>query len=221
MRVCEDRNRDDQKQNQKEKDSKIKALRAELSQLNRQISSGEIARSYADYHAQEKAKRECEAEYTEKKSEYERVCGQLDKYLKDNADVVIATDTYTDTLSYEQHLGTETYGRYPDGANDVYVMNVPTIAKMNKIGSYDTLYVKPIKPTPEPDAIRSYTKEGGITIAYVDGVVNIKSEDAAIRTANIYNMSGMKMTATSFTNANNQFVSINVATLMNAASNSS
>lgn len=128
-------------------------------------------------------------------------------------DVVIATDTYTDTLSYEQHLGTETYGRYPDGANDVYVMNVPTIAKMNKIGSYDTLYVKPIKPTPEPDAIRSYTKEGGITIAYVDGVVNIKSEDAAIRTANIYNMSGMKMTATSFTNANNQFVSINVATL--------
>ena len=94
------REREMYSQNQKEKDSKIKALRAELSQLNRQISSGEIARSYADYHAQEKAKRECEAEYTEKKSEYERVCGQLDKYLKDNADVVIATEKINRLLDY-------------------------------------------------------------------------------------------------------------------------
>ena len=70
--------------------------------------------------------------------------------------------------------------------------------------------MKPVNPTPEPDAIQSYTKEGGITIAYVDGVVNIKSEDAPIRTADIYSMSGMKMTATSFTNAGNQFVSIHV-----------
>ena len=128
-------------------------------------------------------------------------------------EVIIATDTYKDTLAYEQHLGTETYGRYPDGANDVYVMNIPTIAKANKIGTYDTLYVKPIDPTPDPDAIKSYTKEGGITIAYVNGVVNIKSEDSAIRTADVYSMAGMKMEASSFTHAGNKFVTIHVADL--------
>ena len=126
-------------------------------------------------------------------------------------EVIIATDTYKDTLAYEQHLGTETYGRYPDGANDVYVMNIPTIAKANKIGSYDTLYVKPIDPT--PDAIHSYTREGGITIAYVNGVVNIKSEDAVISSAEVFSMAGMKMEAFNFTHAGNKFVTINVANL--------
>ncbi|MBO7581496.1 MAG: CotH kinase family protein [Bacteroidaceae bacterium] len=128
-------------------------------------------------------------------------------------DVIIITENYKDTLTYEQHLGTQTYGRYPDGSNDVYVMNIPTIAKTNKLSSYDTYYVKPIEPTPEPDAIQSYTKEGGITIAYVDGAVNIKSEDAAIKTADIYNMSGLKMETNSFTHGNNKFISISVAEL--------
>lgn len=126
-------------------------------------------------------------------------------------EVIIATDTYKDTLAYEQHLGTETYGRYPDGSNDVYVMNIPTIAKANKIGTYDTLYVKPIDPT--PDAIHSYTREGGITIAYVNGVVNIKSEDAAIRSAEVFSMAGMKMESSNFAHAGNKFVTINVADL--------
>ena len=150
-------------------------------------------------------------------------CDQLDiigadihtnfKLETKGGDIIIATENYTDTLSYEQHLGTQTYGRYPDGANDVYVMNIPTIDKTNRLGSYDTYYEKPVKPTPEPDAIQSYTKEGGITIAYVDGSVNIKSEDSPIQTADIYNMSGMKMAATSFAHGGNKFVSINVASL--------
>jgi len=128
-------------------------------------------------------------------------------------DVIIVTETYKDTLTYEQHPGTQTYGRYPDGANDTYVMNIPTIAKANQLSSYDTLYVKPFEPEPEPDAIQSYSKEGGITIAYVNGVVNIKSEDAAINAAEVYSMAGMKMEATSFTSSANKFVTIHVATL--------
>ena len=127
--------------------------------------------------------------------------------------IIVMGEEYTDTLTYEQHLGTQTYGRYPNGANDVYVMNIPTIAKTNQIGSYDTYYEKPIKPVPEPDAIQSYTKEGGITIAYVDGAVNIKSEDSPVRSIDIYNMSGIKMGATSFSHGGNKFVSLNVTTL--------
>ena len=48
---------------------------------------------------------------------------------------------------------------------------------------------------------------------YVDGSVNIKSEDSPIKSADIYNMSGMKMAATSFAHGGNKFVSINVASL--------
>ena len=92
-------------------------------------------------------------------------------------------------------------------------MNIPTIEKTNKLGSYDTYYVKPVVPIPEPDAIQNYTKEGGITIAYVDGVVNIKSEDSPIKTADIYNMSGIKIAATGFSHGGNKFVSISVAQL--------
>ena len=135
------------------------------------------------------------------------------KLASEGGDIMIKTTEYTDTLHYDVHTGTQTFGRYPDGANDTYVMNIPTIAKANQLSSYDTLYVKPIEPEPEPDAIQSYTKEGGITIAYVNGVVNIKSEDAAISSTEVYSMAGMKMEASSFANAGNKFVSIYVATL--------
>ena len=135
------------------------------------------------------------------------------KLASEGGDVLITTDAYADTLHYDVHVSTQTFGRYPDGANNTYVMNTPTIAKANLLSSYDTLYVKPIDPTPEPDAIRSYTKEGGMSIAYVDGVVNVKSEDSPIQSVNVYNTSGMRMATTSLTRANNQFASINVATL--------
>ncbi|MBR1668930.1 MAG: T9SS type A sorting domain-containing protein, partial [Bacteroidaceae bacterium] len=104
-----------------------------------------------------------------------------------------------------------TFGRYPDGGNDTYVMNQPTIAKANQIGSYDTLYIKPV--TPEPDAIRSYTKEGGITIACVGGVINVKSEDSPIRSIMLYNTSGMKMDVTTSVRNGERFVTVPVASL--------
>ncbi|MBQ6965615.1 MAG: T9SS type A sorting domain-containing protein, partial [Bacteroidaceae bacterium] len=93
-----------------------------------------------------------------------------------------------------------------------YVMNLPTLAKANQIGSYDTLYVAP-EEVPEPDAIRTYTKEGGITIACVDGTINVKSEDAPISRVAIFSTSGMKMPVTPIMRAGNQFAAVNVTTL--------
>lgn len=132
------------------------------------------------------------------------------KLAAEGGDVIITTNDYSDVLHYDQHIGTQTFGRYPDGANDTYVMNTPTIAKANVLSSYDTLY---IAPQPEPDAIRSYTKEGGMTIAYVDGVINVKSEDSPIQHVNIYTTSGMRMAATANRRNGEQFVSVYVATL--------
>ena len=135
------------------------------------------------------------------------------KLAAEGDDLSIATDTYADTLHYAAHLGIQTFGRYPDGGNNTYVMNTPTIGKANLLNSIDTLYVDPNKDKPEPDAIPSYTKEGGITIAYVGNTVNIKSEDEPISHIALYNTSGMKVNATPIMRTGQQFASIPVATL--------
>ena len=134
------------------------------------------------------------------------------KLASEGGVVVITTDTYTDSIHYDTHEGTQSFGRYPDGANDTYVMNHPTIAKVNQIGSYDTLYVKPIDGG-ESDAIRTYTKEGGITIAQAGGVINVKSEDSPIRSVQLYNTSGMQVGNVQHTRSSERFVSLLTANL--------
>ena len=49
-----------------------------------------------------------------------------------------ADESWRDTFTYTEHRGDETVGRYPDGARDVFVMNIPTIAKSNIASSYLT-----------------------------------------------------------------------------------
>lgn len=41
-------------------------------------------------------------------------------------------------MAYAAHSDKETVGRYPDGAAEVYVMNVPTIGRANLHTSYNT-----------------------------------------------------------------------------------
>lgn len=133
------------------------------------------------------------------------------KLAKESGCVLLTTDTYSDKFEYPEHLGIQTVGRYPDGANETYLMNIPTIGKTNQLGSYDKIYVVPEEP--EPDGIRSYSKDGGITIAYVDGVVNVKSEDASITRLGVYNTAGMRVNAATTTRSNEHFATIHVATL--------
>ena len=133
------------------------------------------------------------------------------KLAKESGCVLLTTNTYTDKFEYPEHLGIQTVGRYPDGSNETYLMNIPTIGKTNQIGSYDKLYVVPEEP--EPDGIRSYSKDGGITIAYVDGVVNVKSEDAPITRVGVYSTAGTKVNAAITTRSNKKFATIHVATL--------
>lgn len=128
-------------------------------------------------------------------------------------DVLVKTDTYADTLTYTTHVGTQSFGRYPDGANDTYVMNAPSIGKSNRLSTYDTLYIAPAEPDPTPDGIASYKKESGVSMAYVDGVINVKSEDAPIKDICIYSPLGMKANATVTKRAGEQFASVNAGSL--------
>ncbi len=119
---------------------------------------------------------------------------------------------WSDTITYDVHLGNQSFGRYPDGTNDTYVMSQPTIGKTNIITSYDTLYIAPIIE-PEPDAIHSHVKEGGISIAYVEGVVNAKSEDARIVALEVFGTSGMQVARNATVRNADRFATINVAHL--------
>ena len=56
----------------------------------------------------------------------------------DGGDVQIMAEdeSWSNRLAYPLMRADETVGRYPDGATDVFVMNVPTIAKTNIMSSY-------------------------------------------------------------------------------------
>ena len=58
-----------------------------------------------------------------------------------------ADQSWSDRLTYTQHGSDQTVGRYPDGTNNVYVMNIPTIAKTNMATSYLTAVEQPEVPT--------------------------------------------------------------------------
>ena len=53
-----------------------------------------------------------------------------------NLMLTAADESWSDQFVYTRHGGDESVGRYPDGAPEVYVMNIPTIAKSNIKTSY-------------------------------------------------------------------------------------
>ena len=63
------------------------------------------------------------------------------KLAAEGGDVLLTADdqSWTSRLTYAAHNGDQTVGRYPDGGSDVYVMNIPTIAKANVMSSYATI----------------------------------------------------------------------------------
>jgi hypothetical protein len=69
------------------------------------------------------------------------------KLDKDSGHLMLtaADESWSDEFVYTSHNGDESVGRYPDGANDVFVMNIPTIEKPNIKTSY---LVSVKQPTP-------------------------------------------------------------------------
>ncbi|MCQ2095692.1 MAG: CotH kinase family protein [Bacteroidaceae bacterium] len=52
--------------------------------------------------------------------------------------VLTAEDgSWADTILYDVQTEEQTFGRYPDGANDIYLMNLATAASHNRFTSYD------------------------------------------------------------------------------------
>lgn len=71
---------------------------------------------------------------------------------EDGSYIVLTSEdgSWADTLQYNSHCGDQTFGRYPDGGNDVYLMNLATASKNNGFTSYDKFHYN---HTPDPVGI--------------------------------------------------------------------
>ena len=71
-------------------------------------------------------------------------------------------ESWADTLIYTVQRGDQSFGRYPDGTKNTYVMNFPTIGSTNKLDSYGVLY------------------EGHIDIPVPDGFADSSADESAL-----------------------------------------
>ncbi|MBO7141257.1 MAG: lamin tail domain-containing protein [Prevotella sp.] len=75
-----------------------------------------------------------------------------------------ADESWTDRLTYGPMKGDETAGRYPDGADEVLTMNIPTIAKTNVSSSYTKPSVIMLKG--------DVNRDGAVDVADVSAVIS-------------------------------------------------
>ena len=87
----------------------------------------------------------------------------------DELRLMAADESWTDLFTVPAHKSDQTVGRYPDGASDIFVMNVPTIAKAN----IKTTYAEPV-----------------INVTNPDGVNDIMAEQENSSSEHIYNLKG-------------------------------
>ena len=89
-----------------------------------------------------------------------------------------ADKSWKDELTYEAHDANTTVGRYPDGAANVYAMNVNTIAAPNMLSSYVQEVAQ--KSDDTPTGIRRTTlasAANGFRVCYGSDQVIVKGED--------------------------------------------
>ncbi|MBP5387027.1 MAG: CotH kinase family protein [Prevotella sp.] len=101
--------------------------------------------------------------------------------------LMAADRSWADVLYYEAHDGNSTVGRFPDGAKDIYLMDVPTIEKPNIHTSYMT----------EVDQTNSVRKSdlaissaNGFRIYYGSQHLFLRSEETGMATVNIFTTDG-------------------------------
>lgn len=105
-----------------------------------------------------------------------------------------ADDAWSDCMTYTAHQPDETVGRYPDGAAEVFVMNVPTIAKNNISSSY-------LKPVDQPDLPTGINNvfdiadgnAGGISITPAVSQLLLNSSCSGPLQLNIVNLAGQNI----------------------------
>ena len=110
--------------------------------------------------------------------------------------LMAADGSWISKMAYTAHLADETVGRFPDGCDSVYVMNVPTIETANRYTSYMTGVSQSIVTGIDEMGVF----ESVYTIRYVAGHLIIEggAADAALQLT-IYSLSGQQVTSAGIT----------------------
>ncbi len=105
-----------------------------------------------------------------------------------------ADDSWSDILSYDSHEADQTVGRYPDGTNDVYLMNVPSIAKPNIRSSYMTAVMQP-----HQTGINEMAASDASTLRarYAAGRLTVRGCEPGSVRAEVYNLAGQPVCSVS------------------------
>ena len=111
------------------------------------------------------------------------------KLAAEGGDVLLTAEdeSWCDHFVYNEHKGDETVGRYPDGAAEVFVMNVPTIAKSNVMSSYMTAVEQPII-TGIRDLMADTADE--LSVRYLQGNLALRSTSSEHLQVRIANLAG-------------------------------
>ena len=99
-----------------------------------------------------------------------------------------ADESWSNRISYYMMNSDETVGRYPDGSNQVYLMNLPTIAKANTISSY-AVHLSGDDPSGIHEMVMPNAAD--ISMSYVRNRLIISSNQSiAAAKLGIYNITG-------------------------------
>ena len=121
--------------------------------------------------------------------------GQLHTSFKladEGGDIMLsaADDSWSDVLTYVEHQADQTVGRYPDGTNDVYVMNVPSIRMPNIKSSYLVDVYQP-----HATGIRETLAQNDqvLTVRYVLDRLVVRGSVSGMVCAELFNLSGQSV----------------------------
>ena len=121
------------------------------------------------------------------------------KLSNEDAFVILtaADDSWHDVMQYCTHEGDMTVGRYPDGGNLLYVMDTPTIGRSNTISTYDTIHVEAEHAIIiDIDAPEIVSRDGGMSIAYRNGYLLVKSENSTSAMLTVATIAGQRVVST-------------------------
>lgn len=103
-----------------------------------------------------------------------------------------ADGAWSDILRYPPHNGDQTAGRYPNGADSVYVMTVPTIEKSNIKNSYMT-WVDQEDPVATDIAGTFISSNNGLRIFFTGTQIALRSEETTSADVAIYTLAGQRV----------------------------
>ena len=103
--------------------------------------------------------------------------------------IMASDESWKDVLAYDTHSSTETVGRYPDGSNNIYTMNIPTIGRRN----LHTSYLTAVDQSVVTDISQTTIAQSDLSLSYAANHLIVKSQQAEAVRLIIYTLSGQQL----------------------------